>query len=135
MNDVEIRLDDRPGALAEMGKALGRAGVSIEGGGGFVIDRKGILHLLFRDGGAARRVLEAAKIEVRGVHDIVAVRLRQAEPGQLGHVARAMAGAGVNVEAMYSDHANRLILVVDRPELAQLVAQEWSRSEAREDPA
>ena len=32
MKDLSIFLDNRPGALAEMGEALGRAGVSIEGG-------------------------------------------------------------------------------------------------------
>ena len=33
MRDLTIQLDNRPGALAEMGEALGRAGVSVEGGG------------------------------------------------------------------------------------------------------
>ncbi len=32
MQDLAIALDDRPGALADMGAALGRAGVSVEGG-------------------------------------------------------------------------------------------------------
>ncbi len=30
MKDLAIALENRPGALAEMGEALGRAGVSIE---------------------------------------------------------------------------------------------------------
>ncbi len=33
MKDLAILLENRPGALAEIGEALGRAGVSIEGGG------------------------------------------------------------------------------------------------------
>ncbi len=33
MKDLEIRLENRAGALAEMGEALAAAGVSIEGGG------------------------------------------------------------------------------------------------------
>jgi hypothetical protein len=33
MYDLTIELDDRPGALAAMGDALGAAGVSVEGGG------------------------------------------------------------------------------------------------------
>ena len=33
MKDLAIELEDRPGALARMGEALGKAGVSIEGGG------------------------------------------------------------------------------------------------------
>jgi len=33
MKDLTVALQNRPGALAEMGDALGKAGVSIEGGG------------------------------------------------------------------------------------------------------
>ena len=43
MKDLAIRLENRPGALAEMGDALGKAGVSIEGGGGFVFAGQGIV--------------------------------------------------------------------------------------------
>jgi hypothetical protein len=42
MKDLTILLDDRPGALADMGDALGRDGVSIEGGGAFVVDGRGV---------------------------------------------------------------------------------------------
>ena len=64
MNDLTIALDNRPGALAEMGDALGRAGVSIEGGGAFVVNGAGVAHFLFADGPAAQRALEAAGIKV-----------------------------------------------------------------------
>jgi hypothetical protein len=47
MKDLTIALENRPGALAEMGDALGRAGVSIEGGGAFVVNGKGVAHFLF----------------------------------------------------------------------------------------
>ena len=55
MRDLAIRLENRPGALAEMGEALGSAGVSVEGGGAFVFDGKGIAHFLFEDAVAARK--------------------------------------------------------------------------------
>src|SRR5882672_2075235 len=110
MNDLTIELEDRPGALAEMGEALGRASVSIEGGGVFVVDGIGVAHFLFEDGEAARRALESAGIRVLALRDVVTVRLRQAEPGQLGTIARRMAEAGVNIEVQYSDHDRRLIL-------------------------
>jgi hypothetical protein len=38
MQDLTIELEDRPGALAEMGEALARAGISVEGGGAWVVD-------------------------------------------------------------------------------------------------
>lgn len=41
IEDLTIALDNRPGALAEMGEALGRAGVSIEGGGAWGVDGRG----------------------------------------------------------------------------------------------
>ncbi|MCI0695372.1 hypothetical protein L0337_25600 [candidate division KSB1 bacterium] len=63
MRDLTIRLENRPGALAEMGEALGSAGVSIEGGA-FVVDGKGIAHFLFEDAVAARKALEAKGITV-----------------------------------------------------------------------
>jgi hypothetical protein len=130
MKDLAILLEDRPGALAEMGDALGRAGVSIEGGGAWVAGGRGIAHFLFTDGAAARHALEAAGIRVFSEHDVIAVRLKQDVPGQLGMLTRKMAEAGVNIEALYSDHDHQLILVVDPIERGREVSEAWSR-EAR----
>lgn len=121
VKDLAIALENRPGALAEMGEALGRAGVSIEGGGVF-----GIAHFLVTDAAAARAALERAGIRVLAENEIVTVRLRQDEPGQLGKIARRMADAGVNIEVQYSDHDHRLILVVDRLDDARRVADAWT---------
>jgi hypothetical protein len=126
MRDLALRLDNRPGALAEMGEALGRAGVSIEGGGAFAIDgRTGIAHFLFADGAAARDALEAAGIEVLADREVLVQRLDQARPGQLGSITRAMAEAGVNIEVLYSDHDHQLILVVDDLERGRQVSAAW----------
>jgi hypothetical protein len=126
MQDLAIKLENRPGALAEMGEALGRAGVSVEGGGVFVVDGVGVAHFLFDDGEAARRALEAAGIVVLDVRDVVALRLNQAEPGQLGKIGRRMAEAGVNIEVQYSDHDHQLILVVDDIAKGRAVAEAWA---------
>ena len=127
MKDLAIYLEDRPGALAEMGEALGRAGVSIEGGGVFVSGGIGVAHFLFADPAAAREALAAARIEVIGERDVLVQRLRQGEPGQLGKLARRMAEAGVNIEVQYSDHDHNLILVVADPERGRAVSAEWMR--------
>lgn len=128
MQDVAIRLEHRPDALAEMGEALGRAGISIEGGGGFVVDGKAVVHFLFADGQAARRALEAMGIEVMEVREVLVQRLDQETPGQLGKLARAMADAGVNLEAVHSDHAHQLILVVDDMEKGRSVSVAWNKA-------
>src|SRR5260370_38699830 len=127
MFDLTIALETRPGALAEMGEALGRAGVSIEGGGAFVVNGEGVAHFLFNDGEAARTALEAAGIRVLGEREVHVQRLNQVEPGQLGKITRLMAEAGVNIETLYSDHYNQLILVVDDLEKGNAVPETWTR--------
>jgi hypothetical protein len=127
MYDVAIELDDRAGALADMGEALGQAGVSVEGGGVFVANGVGVAHFLFADGDAARNALERAGIRVKSVNEVVALRLRQDQPGQLGKISRSMADAGVNILVQYSDHDGQLILVVDNLERGQAIAREWTQ--------
>src|SRR5882672_11564906 len=131
MNDLTIELEDRPGALAEMGEALGRAGVSVEGGGVFVVNGIGVAHFLFEDGAAARRALEAAGIRVLAEREVLVQRLHQGEPGQLGKISRRMADAGVNIEVQYSDHDNQLILVVDDLAKGRAVSKAWMLDHTR----
>jgi hypothetical protein len=121
MIDLTIALENRPGALAEMGEALGRAAVSIEGGGVFVVNGHAVGHFLFEDGRAARSALERAGIHILAERPVVVTRLEQAVPGQLGLTARQLADAGVNIEVVYSDHEHRLILVVDDADRAREV--------------
>ena len=127
MRDLAIRLENRPGALAEMGEALGSAGVSVEGGGGFVVDGKGMMHFLVADAVAARKALMAAGIAVLEDREVLVQRLDQNQPGQLGKIARMMADAGVNIEVVYSDHQNQLILVVDDFKKGRAVSETWKR--------
>ena len=127
MQDLAIRLKHEPGGLARMGEALGAAGISVEGGGGFIAGGDAIVHFLFEDGAAARAALEAAGIEVLEVRDVLVQRLDQETPGQLGRIARRMADAGVNIEVVYSDHQNQLILGVDRLAEGRAVSETWTK--------
>jgi hypothetical protein len=128
MKDLTIAIENRLGALAEMGAALGRARVSIEGGGAWVVKGQGVAHFLFQDGAAACSALEAAGIRVLEERDVLIQRLNQAEPGQLGKLSRQMAEAGVNIEVLYSDHDQQLILVVDDIERGRAVSEAWTRN-------
>jgi hypothetical protein len=129
MRDLSLRLEHRPGALAEMGEALGKAGVSIEGGGAWVAEGRGYAHFLVADehADAARKALTAAGIEVVAVREVLVQRLQQAVPGQLGKITRRMAQAGVNIETLYSDHDHQLILVVDDLERGKKVSADWMK--------
>jgi hypothetical protein len=130
VKDLAIALENRPGALAEMGEALGRAGVSIEGGGAWVVNGQGVAHFLFKDGAAACRALKAAGIRVVEERDVLIQRLNQGEPGQLGKISRRMAESGVNIDVLYSDHDHQLILVVDDIARARAVSEAWTRERA-----
>jgi hypothetical protein len=127
--DVEVWLDDRPGALADLGEALGAAGVSLEGGGVFAHAGVGVAHFLVADGARAREALVDAGIGPVVVSDVVLLTLDQGTPGQLGQVARRMADAGVDLRVQYSDHDHRLVLVVAPNQRAACleVAEAWRR--------
>lgn len=130
MQDIAIQLEHTPGALAAMGRALGSAGISVEGGGAFAVEGRGVAHFLVSDGAAAALALEAAGILVLDVRDVLLQRLNQARPGQLGKLCGRMADAGVNIEVLYSDHDNQLVLVVDDIGKGRLVSEAWARESA-----
>jgi hypothetical protein len=127
MKDIAIHLQDKPGALAEMGETLGAAGVSLEGGGVFVHDGKGIAHFLIEDTEKATQALEAKDIEVAGIHDVLIQKLKQDVPGQLGKICRLMAKNNINILVQYSDHYNQLVLVVDDHEKGKIISDNWSK--------
>ncbi len=129
MKDLTIVLDNRPGTLAEMGAALGRAGVSIEGGGVWVVNGQGVAHFLFENGTAARSALEIAGIRVLAEREVLVQRLKQTEPGQLGKISQRMAHAGINIEALYSDHDHQLILVVNDVTRGRAISDAWTREQ------
>jgi hypothetical protein len=107
--DLTIELEDRPGVLAELGEALGGAGVNIEGFCGYTSEGKGILHLLVDDAGAARAALEAAGMDVQGEREVLVVDIED-RPGALGVIARRISNGGVNLDLAYLATNTRLVL-------------------------
>lgn len=127
MKDLAIQLDNRPGALAWVGEVLASAGVSIEGGGAWVVGDTGMAHFLFEDAAGARKVLEKNDIRVIKENDILVQRLKQDQPGQLGKITRLMEQAGVSIEVLYSDHDHQLILVVDDYKKGKVISENWTK--------
>ncbi|WP_438712511.1 amino acid-binding ACT domain-containing protein [Aquimarina muelleri] len=127
MKDLEIQLENHPGALAKMGEVLASAKVSVEGGGAWIAGNSGTAHFLFEDATKARKVLENNNIKVIKENKILIQRLQQDQPGQLGKITRIMQQAGVNIQVLYSDHDNQLILVVDDYEKGKVVSDNWSK--------
>jgi hypothetical protein len=115
--DLTIELVDRPGTLAELGESLGRAGINIEGGCGFAIEGKGIVHILVEDPEVARMAVESADLQVIGEREVLVVEIEDA-PGELGKVTRKVSDAGVNMDLIYLSKGGKLILGVDDMETA-----------------
>ena len=74
-----------------------------------------------------RPVLAAAGIPVTAVREVVARRLDQETPGQLGAITRAIAEAGIRVDVLYSDHDHRLILVTSDQAATAIATKAWDR--------
>jgi len=116
--DLTVVLEDRPGTLADMGEALGKAGINIDGGCGFPCEGKGVLHILVEDAADARRVLEGSGFEVTGEREVLILDIAD-RPGAFGEIARKIAGAGVNIDLVYVASNNRLVLGTDDLEKAR----------------
>jgi hypothetical protein len=116
--DLTVLLEDRPGRLADLGEALGKAGVNIDGMCGFPCGGMGVVHILVADGMVARRALESAGLMVSDEREVV---LHEAEdkPGMLGEVARKLADAGVNLDLIYKATQTRLVIGADDLEKAR----------------
>lgn len=116
--NLTIELVDRPGTLAELGESLGRAGINIEGGCGFAIEGKGILHILVEDAEVARMAVASADLEVIGERDVLVVEIED-KPGELGRITRQISDGGVNLDLIYLSKGGKLVLGGDDMEKAR----------------
>lgn len=131
MLDLECDFTSHPCALAELGEAMGRADIPLEGGGVFTQGDRITAHFLFRDGLEAKRVGLSMGIRVVAMQRPLIRRLKQGTPGQLGAITRALADAGVSILTQYSDPNNQLILICDRPEPAAQATAALATDEGR----
>ena len=123
--DLTISVDDRPGGLASIGEALGGAGINIEGLCGHALDGRGMVHVCVHDGAAARAALEGAGIKVEGEADAILGEPVQGadQAGTMAPMARAVAEAGINVQAVYLATNSRVVMVTsDNAKLKELIA-------------
>jgi hypothetical protein len=117
--DLTVIMPDRPGTLAEMGEALGKAGVNIEGCCGFAVGNEGVIHILVEDAKAARRALQATGFKVSAERPVLVTNIAD-KPGELGKLARRLANAGVNIDLGYTIGKGELVLGVDDLEKGRL---------------
>jgi hypothetical protein len=110
--DLTVQLEDRPGTLAELGEALGSAGVNIDGLCAVTGAGRGKIHVLVEDASAARQALEGAGMQVAGEQEVLVLDA-QDSPGELGRIARAIADAGANITLAYVAAGTRVVIGAD----------------------
>ena len=119
--DLTVVLQDRPGELAEVGEALGSAGVNIQGMCAFTGEGRGIIHVLVDDSksAAARTALEDAGMGVADEREVLVVDMED-RPGTLGELARTLGEANVNIELVYTTFGGiKLVIATDDLESAR----------------
>jgi hypothetical protein len=120
--DLTVILEDRPGTLAELGEATGRAGVNIDGMCGFPSEGRGVIHILVENVEAARTALEDVGAEVRAERDVLILRQGvdlQDRPGQTGEIMRRLADEAVNVDLVYAKWNGDAVIGADDLEKAR----------------
>ena len=117
LKDLTVVVPDRPGTLAHIADAIGKAGINIEAFGGDSIEGTAVLHLLVEDPRLVRKILENAGLEVRDERDVLVIDTED-RPGALAGVAHRIAATGVNIDFLYGVRG-RLIFGVDDFEKAE----------------
>jgi len=116
--DLTVELEDRPGTLADLGAALGEAGINIDGICGFPSEGMGVMHVLVDNADGASSAIESAGLTIRGRREVLVATVDD-RPGILGDVARRFADAGVNIDLIYLATGTRIVLGVDNMEAGQ----------------
>ena len=109
--EFSVSLKDQPGTLAQLGGALGDAGVNIEAIAGS--SREGTTRVQFvcNAPDRAAKLLESACFEYT-TREVLIVRVLD-EPGTLSDVGLVMAKAGINIDSIYVTTRGHLVLGVD----------------------
>jgi len=96
-------VEDRPGVLGQVAKALGEKKVSIRAFMASAMDGKGFVRLVVDDPGQARKVLKAHGWSVT-VDEVVEITTPD-KPGALGAVADRLGAKGINIQYAYVGQA------------------------------
>ena len=116
--DFTVILENRPGTIAELGEAAGRAGVNLEGICGFPCEGRGVLHVVVDDADAARTAFNEAGLELGDERPVLMVDIAN-EPGALGRVSRRIADAGANVDLLYINMGGQLVVGADNLDIVR----------------
>jgi len=115
MKDIAVILENRPGALADMGETLGKNGINMEGLCGIPLNEGAVIHILVEDETVTRYVLESAGFKISAVREVIVMDIAPIaeKPGSGGKMARKIGNVGVNIDLIYLAEKNKLVIGVD----------------------
>jgi hypothetical protein len=131
LTEVVVELEDRIGALADLGELLGGEGVNIRALAVVrVAEARALAHLIVEPADVAVRVLREHDVVPERVREVLSVTLED-EPGALGRYCRRLADASISLEAVYlageRDGSKELVLAVSDLHAARQVRDQSSR--------
>jgi hypothetical protein len=98
MNAFIVDLEDRPGSIAAVAEALAMKGISITSLAGIASRGAGAAAIITNDEAGTRKALADGRFTVREVE--VVPHAIEDRPGSFAEVARKLADAGINLEAV-----------------------------------
>jgi len=125
MKDIAIILENKPGALADLGETLGKENINIEGLCGAICDGEDLIHILVEESGKAYNVLERAGFKIKEQREVIVLEIKEivSQPGSGGKLFRKLAQENINIDIIYLAENNRIILGVNDIKKARAVLQ------------
>jgi hypothetical protein len=121
MTEFTVHLANRPGMLATLTEQIASAGINVEALAAFGLDEEGLVRMMVDDDLTARSVLRRAGMAFEEREVLVTTLPHR--PGALATMARRLADAGVNIDAVYLLHSSaeglEFAIAVDEMEAAR----------------
>jgi hypothetical protein len=117
--DLVIEVENEPGALARVAKAVSDAGVNIAAATCLGAGDRAELHILVPHAAAAKHALALSQLAVTREREVAVVEVDDA-PGVLADLAAKVAKAGINLDLVYVATRNRVVFgAADLPALKE----------------
>lgn len=97
--EFNLSMEDRPGTLGKICRALADRNVNIVAAQSFSSGGKSVVRLVFDDPAKARNVLDSERTNYTET-DVVQVRLTH-RPGELARAAQKLGDASININYLY----------------------------------
>lgn len=110
--DLTIEVDNEPGALARVARAISDAGVNISAATCVGGSHRAELHILVPHASAARHALTITHQAVTHEREVVVIEVDD-RPGVLADLARTVADAGIDLDLVYVATRNRVVFGAD----------------------